>query len=155
MNNNEHSKDFPDSFYRVTVKGLCVRDGKVLLIHEPEALSGRWEMPGGGLDFGEDPKLGLKRELEEEMGLKITKISDSPVYVWTYKYRKLRNLDWYYSFVVAYQVEFENLDFKLTEECDRIDFFTKEQLQTLELEGQANRLPEIFNPEDFEKVFDK
>ena len=146
----EHSKDFPDSFYRVVAKALCVRDGKILLIHEPPERSDKWEMPGGGLDFGEDIKTGLKRELEEEMGLKITKISEHPVYVWTHKYTKLRNLDWYYSLVLAYRVEFENLDFNITKECDALEFFTKEQLQTLELSGQANELVNIFNPNDFE-----
>jgi hypothetical protein len=25
------SKDFPDAFYRVTVKGVVIRDGKILL----------------------------------------------------------------------------------------------------------------------------
>ncbi len=149
----EHSKDFPDCFYRVVGKALCVRDGKILLIHEPEARSGKWEMPGGGLDFGEDIKIGLKRELEEEMGLKVTKISEHPVYVWTHKYTKLRNLDWYYSLVLAYRVELEDLKFKSTKECDALEFFTKEQLQTLELSGQANELVDIFNPSDFEGRF--
>ena len=149
----EHSREFPDCFYRGTVKAICVRNGKVLLIHEPKQRSGWWEMPGGGLDFGEDIKLGLRRELEEEMGLKITKISHSPVYAWTHRYEKLRNLDWFYSLVLAYRVEFDNLDFVSTKECDRLEFFTKEQLQNIELSGQANELKDIFNPDDFKEEF--
>lgn len=149
----QHSKYFPDSFHRVTVKGLCVRGGKVLLLHEPELLSGKWEMPGGGLDFGEDIKNGLKRELEEEMGLKIIKISKNPVYVWPHKYENMRGMDWYYSLVLAYRVEFENLDFKFTEECDGVEFFTKEQLRKIILSGQANELVDIFNPDDFKDDF--
>jgi 8-oxo-dGTP diphosphatase len=30
---------------------------------------GKWTLPGGGLDFGEDPAVGAVRELEEETGL--------------------------------------------------------------------------------------
>jgi ADP-ribose pyrophosphatase YjhB (NUDIX family) len=30
---------------------------------------GQWWMPGGGLDFGEDPATGVLRELREETGL--------------------------------------------------------------------------------------
>lgn len=149
----QHSKNFPDSFHRVTVKALCVRDGKVLLIHEPESLSGKWEMPGGGLDFGEDIRDGLVREVQEEMALKITKVSSNPVYVWTYKYENVRNMEWYYSLVLAYQVEFENLDFKSTEECDALEFFPKEQLYNIELAGQTNGLLKLFKPEDFKKDF--
>jgi hypothetical protein len=43
------SKDFPDSFFRVGIKGLCVRDGKVLM-QEDAVIPTRppiWELPGG------------------------------------------------------------------------------------------------------------
>lgn len=76
-----HSKDFPDSFFRVSIKAVCVRDGKVLLVRESEDIGGGWELPGGGLDFGEDIQIGLKREIQEELELKVKRISDSPVYV--------------------------------------------------------------------------
>lgn len=83
----EVSKDFPPAFYRVTIKGMCVRDGKLLMVQESEKLSGGvWELPGGGLDFGEDIFLGFNRETQEEMGLSISKISKAPVYVWTWKF---------------------------------------------------------------------
>lgn len=35
---------------------------------------GRFEIPGGRLNIGEDPITGLKREVEEECGLQITEI---------------------------------------------------------------------------------
>jgi 8-oxo-dGTP diphosphatase len=31
--------------------------------------AGKWTLPGGGLDFGEDPEAGVLRELAEETGL--------------------------------------------------------------------------------------
>ncbi len=147
------SNFFPDCFYRVTVKGLYVKDGKVLLVREGDKLSADWEMPGGGLDFGEDTITGLKREIEEEMGLKVSKISNAPVYVWTHKYENKRKIDWFYSCVVAYRVEFENLDFTPSDECEAIEFFSKDELQNVKLCGQAQKLAEIFNPEDFSEPF--
>jgi ADP-ribose pyrophosphatase YjhB (NUDIX family) len=149
----EHSKNFPDCFYRVTIKGLCVRDGKVLLVHESEPLSRQWEIPGGGLDFGEDIQIGFKREIEEEMGLKVKRMSQAPVYTWTHRYENKRGLDWFYSLVLAYRVEFEDLNFTSTEECEAIDFFSKENLRTLKLNGQIKKLVEIFNPDDFKEPF--
>lgn len=150
-----HSNHFPDCFYRVSVKGLCVRDGKVLLVKEPSAMSGKWELPGGGLDFGEDIKEGLKREIQEEMGLKIIKISEKPMYVWTHRYKNnSRNIGWYYSLVLAYRIEFENLDITPTEECEAVEFFSKEQIKDVTcLAGQTKELIDLFNPDDFEQSF--
>ena len=143
------SKDFPDCFYRVSVKGLFVKDNKVLMVKEPLELSGQWELPGGGLDFGEHPHVGLKREVEEELHLKVTSISEHPVYVWPALFEKWRNMDWYYSMVLAYRIELESLDFTPTAECENINFFTHEELQTLDLFAQVLPLREIFKPSDF------
>ena len=147
------SHEFPDSFHRVTIKGMCVRQGRLLLVKESTKLSGKWELPGGGLDFGEDIKEGFKREIKEEMGLQIGKISRSPVYVWTHKFEKKRGLEWFFSFVTAFRIEFKNLDFTPTDECEEIRFFSAEELCTIELCGQTKDLPGIFDPADFSEAF--
>ena len=45
-------------------------------------LPGVYELPGGHIDFGEDPVVGLKREIDEEFGMQI-EVGD-PFYVFTY-----------------------------------------------------------------------
>ena len=154
MNRIQISKDFPDCFYRVTVKGLCVRDGKLLMIRESESLSGgKWELPGGGLDFGNDVKTDFSREVTEEMGLTVAKMAESPLYVWTWKNKGKREMEWYYSCVLAYRVEFEHLNITPSEECEEIRFFSKEEIKDLKLSGQMAPLSDYFNPEDFIKPF--
>lgn len=148
------SNDFPDCFYRVTIKGMCVRDGKLLLARESESHSGlAWELPGGGLDFGENIETAFRREIQEEMGLTVTKMSQAPIYTWTWKYEHKRNLDWYYSCVLAYRVEFEDLNITPSDECEAVEFFEAHQLPNLKVSGQLTPLINLFNPADFKDPF--
>lgn len=57
---------------RLAAYAWCEDGDRVLLcrIAPGEADSGRWTLPGGGLEFGEDPADGVRRELEEETGLR-------------------------------------------------------------------------------------
>ena len=126
-----------------------MKDNKVLLIQEPLTLSGQWELPGGGLDFGEKPQVGLKREVEEELKLNVTSVSEYPIYVWPALFEGWRNMDWYYSMVLAYRIELESLDFTPTAECENIGFFSHEELQTLDLFDQILPLRKIFRPSNF------
>jgi 8-oxo-dGTP diphosphatase len=55
-----------------TAGALCVRDGRLLLARRrAEPFRGRWDIPGGFLEEGEDPIAGLRRELKEETGLDV------------------------------------------------------------------------------------
>lgn len=48
-----------------------VRDGRVLAARRtrPAAAAGRWELPGGAVEPGEDEAAALARELREELAL--------------------------------------------------------------------------------------
>lgn len=74
--------------FHITVKGIVVFKQKVLLMKRIRPSSdglGYWELPGGGLEYGETPNEALKRELKEETGLTIDVVK--PAYTFT-KIRK-------------------------------------------------------------------
>ena len=70
--------------FHITVKGIVIYNHKVLILKRVKASSdglGYWELPGGGLEYGETPEKALKRELKEETGLDIKILK--PVYTFT------------------------------------------------------------------------
>lgn len=58
---------------RLAAYAWCERDGAVLLTRvSPDGPGGGlWTLPGGGLDFGEDPAVAVRREVDEETGYEI------------------------------------------------------------------------------------
>lgn len=65
--------------FPVTVKGVLIRGGKVVLLRNERD---EWELPGGKLELSESPTLCLAREIAEELGLTIEpqSILDSWIY---------------------------------------------------------------------------
>lgn len=55
---------------RVSCKALIRSDENILVVEE-QLKSGRviWDLPGGGMDYGESPEEAVIREVSEEVGL--------------------------------------------------------------------------------------
>ncbi|WP_330288003.1 (deoxy)nucleoside triphosphate pyrophosphohydrolase [Streptomyces sp. NBC_00576] len=55
----------------VVVGAALLRDGRLLAARRsaPPELAGRWELPGGKVEPGEEPEDALVRELREELGV--------------------------------------------------------------------------------------
>ncbi len=65
--------------FPVSVKGIVLRDARVVLVSNPR---GEWELPGGKLEPDETPQGCVAREIAEELGLDVTvgPIVDACVY---------------------------------------------------------------------------
>jgi 8-oxo-dGTP pyrophosphatase MutT (NUDIX family) len=62
----------PARVTRLAAYALCFdQAGRILLCRTAPTITpnGEWMLPGGGVEFGEDPADGVIRELEEETGL--------------------------------------------------------------------------------------
>ena len=58
----------------IVAAGAIVEGGRVLLTRRKAGthLEGLWELPGGKVQPGEDPREALRRELREELGIDVT-----------------------------------------------------------------------------------
>lgn len=58
---------------RVSAYGLAKENNTMLLcrLASEQKHAGYWTLPGGGIDFGEDPRDAVVREFQEETGLDI------------------------------------------------------------------------------------
>jgi ADP-ribose pyrophosphatase YjhB (NUDIX family) len=61
--------DYVPRTFPVSIKGVVVRDGKVLLLKNER---NEWELPGGRIELNETPEECVAREITEETQWKVT-----------------------------------------------------------------------------------
>lgn len=68
--------NLPNERFHVGVYGIFINEGKILLIKKARgAYKGMFDLPGGGIEFGEKLEETLKREFMEETGLVLSSYS--------------------------------------------------------------------------------
>jgi len=76
---------------------LIVRHDQVLLARRAdEPFKGQYDIVGGFLEYGEHPVAGVRREVQEETGLRVKVLDLLGVYMDTYGPRGKRTLNFYY-----------------------------------------------------------
>lgn len=63
---NEHETLTSQLQWRPATYGIVIRDDKVLLLKQ---FGSKYDLPGGGVELGEDPKAAVVREVKEETGI--------------------------------------------------------------------------------------
>ena len=112
--------------YPVSVKGVVVRAGRVLLLHNERE---EWELPGGRLELGESPPQCVAREIGEETGwrVEVGPILDSWMY---YIEQAHKNV-----FIVTYGCELsdgqDDLAPVVSHEHKRVGLFAREEIDDL------------------------
>lgn len=76
------------------VAAIIRKNGKILIAQrkaDSKLEASRWEFPGGKIEFGEHPEEALRREIKEELGIriKVKKLHSVLSHVYDFKGRKL------------------------------------------------------------------
>jgi len=89
---------------RLVVCAILIRNGKVLLERRAPAgvagLDGKWDLPGGKVECGEEPHEAITREIKEELGITVFPVKMIPYLpISTWKYADGEQRHW---ILVAY-----------------------------------------------------
>jgi len=103
------------------VCGIIWQEDKIFIARRKpdKSLGGHWEFPGGKIEKGEDPVVALKRELLEELGMKIKDIHYFGQHNHSYETFDIN--------LVAYSCQFVEATFEMTDH-DAYAFKSKEDL---------------------------
>ncbi|MFE2957785.1 NUDIX domain-containing protein [Nocardia tengchongensis] len=71
INGDAHLVADADLVQRTSVYVVVVRSDAVLLVRDGTGRDGLWDLPGGGVESGEERLSALGRELFEETGLRL------------------------------------------------------------------------------------
>lgn len=73
---------------RIAAKGFVINKDQLLVLKRSDDdyfMPGIWELPGGRLQYDEDPKQGLVREIQEETGIEVEVVHALNTHHFTHK----------------------------------------------------------------------
>ena len=125
-----------DNIFQVSVKGLFFNeDNKLMMLLQD---NGMWEPPGGRIQKGENFIESLKRECFEDTGLECEILDNRPLIVYP-----TVDQDGRARIMVYFKIAPKNFNFKPSDECVDIKFYTKEEIRKLKTVPQLKPLPDF------------
>lgn len=129
---------------QVTQKVFIERDGKVLISRDVGGT--KWDLPGGRIHKGEEPLAGLRREIQEEIGVEV-EISE-PLYTDAFTFGDASNKSpGQDCFIVAYRATITDPSqpFVLApDEIEEVRWLGREELETIPMWKEYKRALEVF-----------
>lgn len=144
--------------FRVSVKAFVRnQDNKVLLVrfsqtmHDP-VLRGIWDLPGGGVEFGEDLDTAFQREIQEEIGGSVTKGDLITVWDWLAepnpipgKTYKSPDENEYHGIVLGFDAVFSGGEIKFNDEHDSYIWIDPENWHKFDTGFEKEKISKAWN----------
>lgn len=119
--------------FHLAIKAVIVHNNELLLLQRVKATEGGskyWELPGGGLSFGEMPERALQREILEEVNLTVDVIK--PIWVWSFMKTTYKQV-----IGITYLCRASNRNVVLSDEHEGFSWVSPENLENVTI------LPEL------------
>ncbi len=126
------------------LKACIIHDGKVLMVQDEH--DKRWEFPGGKVDYKETPYEALHREIQEELGIKIT-IHEPIGFCWSIT--PSREIVATVMRCSAHSFAFDTTKNPTEEDIGAVRFFTKQELLDDQYVTAHHNVKELIRTLDF------
>ena len=127
----------PGEFHLTVIGIVQDLEGRFLVTRrnlDKEWAAGWWELPGGGVNAGEDSKDAIIREIKEEVGIDVSNAKGGHIY--TYKNESPEEKNNYFVDVYRYIMDFDEGDLHLQEaETDGYKFATLDEIKEFAKQG--------------------
>jgi ADP-ribose pyrophosphatase YjhB (NUDIX family) len=126
---------------KIAQKVILVKGDTVLLVQDPRGGTDVWELPGGRMNIGEDPKVAIQREFFEEMGSAVE--IGSVVHMEQF----IQGNENAQAFVIVYKATLVHPEqaFVLSdEEVSKVQWFTREEIKELKLYPEYKNALEVY-----------
>lgn len=135
---------------KTTAKGIFYSDGKILFAKDRK---GRWELPGGKVEFNETIEETLKRECAEELGFKNIRLEDI-VNAWTFS-STANDID-YHFIVLVYECDADRMIIKSSDEHDEYSWVPLAEVDKLNMRDgykeSVKKYMELKNPKSVKTI---
>lgn len=111
---------------QIAVKAFILKRGQLLLVNDNSL--GKWDLPGGRIKFSESPAAALKREVQEELGVKIKNHSKLPVMA--YSFIAINGVQ---IIALGYDVNLASEQIKLNKENNEWGYFNLREIKKMQL----------------------
>jgi ADP-ribose pyrophosphatase YjhB (NUDIX family) len=119
---------------KVAAAVLVEKEGRVLLVRRVnEPFRGRWTLPAGFVDAGEDPARAAERECLEETGLKVQALGVLDIVAG-------REHDRGADFIIVYRAKICGGELSPGDDADIVDWFPRDALPGLAFEATSRIL---------------
>ena len=121
------SNDMDKYLFRIPQKALIKKNGKYLILKRSDSAKHypmHWDLPGGKLEHGEEPREGLVREVKEETNLDVKVLG--PIF----SHINTKNS---FAFIIVYKTKLIGGRIKLSFEHSEYKWATKKEILNLAL----------------------